>query len=67
MNLIIFKTLKNAVIATVELQVNTPVEYMQFMRKFNMDVLYQYAAHIIATEKSLTISVPLETDFALDV
>ena len=67
MKLIIHRTLKAAVVATVSAELNTTFEYMQILRKFNVEISHEDAMRDILEGDEVDLTVPIESDYRLEV
>lgn len=67
MILVIHRTLKKAVIATVQTELTTPFTYMQYLRKFNVEISYEDAMRDIAEDVQVDLTLPIESDYRLEV
>ena len=65
MRLVIYRTYKCDVIATVDTIVNTPLEYIAYLRKFNVDIDMQDAVKDIVAGEQIDLTLPIEMEYSL--
>lgn len=66
MRLVIYRTYKCNVIATVDTEVNTPLEYIAYLRKFNVQIDMQDAVKDIVVGEQIDLTLPIEMDYYLN-
>lgn len=65
MRLVIHRTYKCVVIAEVTATLDTPLEYIAYLRKFNVEIDMQDAVKDIVVGDEITLTLPIEMDYSL--
>lgn len=66
MKLVIHRTYQFEVIATAEAVMSTPLEYIAYLKKFNVEIDMIDAVKDIVADEEITLTLPIEMDYSIN-
>ena len=67
MKVVINRTYKAQLVSTENTEVNSPLEYISFLKKFNVEIDMVDAIKDIIADEEVCLSLPVEMDYAVGV